>query len=66
MKGMGYGAGYRYDHAEPEAIAAGQDYLPETLRGAHWYEPGDQGFEREIAERLARWKELRAKARPTS
>jgi putative ATPase len=55
MKDLGYGAGYRYDHAEPEALAAGQEYLPEALRGAKWYEPTDRGFEKTIAERLAWW-----------
>jgi putative ATPase len=59
MKSLGYGKGYRYDHAEPEALAAGQRYLPDALQGASWYEPTDRGFEREVAERLKRWKELR-------
>jgi len=53
MKGLGYGAGYRYDHAEESAHAAGQEYLPEPLRGARWYEPTDAGYEKTLAERLA-------------
>ena len=57
MKDLGYGAGYRYDHAEEEALAAGQEYLPEALRGANWYEPTQRGFENTIAERLAWWEE---------
>jgi len=56
MKGLGYGAGYRYDHAE-EGHAAGQEYLPETLRGSKWYEPTEQGFEKTVAERIAWWAE---------
>lgn len=62
MKEIGYGAGYRYDHAEG-GYAAGQKYLPDVLEGAHWYEPGTQGFEKTIAERLAWWAEQRNKAR---
>jgi putative ATPase len=62
MKDLGYGAGYRYDHAEPEALAAGQEYLPEVLRGAKWYEPTDRGFEKTIGERLAWWASVKQKA----
>ncbi len=61
MKGLGYGEGYRYDHAE-EGYAAGQEYLPESLQGAQWYEPTDSGFERTIAERIAWWAEQKQKA----
>jgi putative ATPase len=64
MKDLGYGAGYRYDHAEEEALAAGQEYLPQALRGAHWYEPTDRGFEKTVRERLERWAEMRKKPRP--
>jgi len=56
MKEHGYGEGYRYDHAEG-GHAAGQEYLPDVLRGARWYEPTDQGFEKTVAERLKWWAE---------
>ena len=56
MKDLGYGAGYRYDHAEG-GHAAGQEYLPDALRGTRWYEPGSAGFEKTIAERLAWFRE---------
>jgi len=62
MKGLGYGEGYRYDHAE-EGHAAGQEYLPEALHGAQWYEPTDQGFEKTIAERISWWAERKNSAR---
>jgi putative ATPase len=52
MKEIGYGEGYRYDHAEG-GHAAGQEYLPEPLRGVKWYEPGNAGYEKTLAERLA-------------
>ncbi|HWP36636.1 MAG TPA: recombination factor protein RarA, partial [Gemmatimonadales bacterium] len=62
MKGLGYGAGYRYDHAEPEALAAGQEYLPEVLRGAKWYEPSERGYEKTVRERLEWWEGVKRKA----
>jgi putative ATPase len=58
MGELGYGAGYRYDHDEPDAFA-GQHFLPEALRGSRYYEPTRRGSEAEIARRLARWRELR-------
>jgi putative ATPase len=62
MKDLGYGSGYRYDHSEG-GHAAGQEYLPEALRGAKWYEPGDSGYEKTIAERLAWWAKRKQEAR---
>jgi putative ATPase len=61
MKELGYGDGYQYAHAVPEAYIP-QEYLPERLRGTLLYEPGPFGFERDIAKRLAWWTELREKA----
>jgi len=59
MKEVGYGEGYRYDHAEG-GHAAGQEYLPDVLRGTRWYEPGNSGYEKTIAERLAWWRQRRS------
>jgi len=56
MKEIGYGEGYRYDHAEG-GHSAGQEYLPDALRGSRWYQPGRAGYEKTIAERLAWWRE---------
>ncbi len=53
MKGMGYGQGYRYDHDETEAHAAGQQYLPDALAGTEFYTPTGRGLEGKIAEKLA-------------
>ncbi len=58
LKGLGYGKGYRYDHAEG-GHAAGQEYLPEALRGVEWYRPTGAGFEKTLAERLDWWKKRR-------
>jgi len=58
MQELGYGAGYAYDH-EAEDAFSGQDYFPESLSRARFYQPRDRGFEREIAKRLAYWEKLR-------
>jgi putative ATPase len=55
-KRMGHGQGYLYAHEFPEAIS-GQAYLSEPLT---LYRPGVAGAEAAIAERLSRWRELRA------
>lgn len=55
-KSLGNGATYRYSHDYPEAVS-GQDYLSRALS---LYHPGDAGAEPQLAERLARWRELRA------
>ena len=54
MRGMGYGAGYKYSH-DYEGHFAAQDYLPPGLAGRRYYEPSEQGSEAAIAERLRRW-----------
>ena len=56
MKQLGYGQGYRYAHDAPDAYIP-QDYLPDELRDAHFFSPGDSGFEKRIAERMAYWAE---------
>ena len=58
----GHGKGYRYSHDYPEAVS-GQDYLEQPLT---LYTPKSIGWEAKIAERLARWRALKAnlRARP--
>jgi putative ATPase len=58
MKDLGYHEGYQYAHDAPEAYIP-QEYLPEKLRGTVFYEPGPFGFEKDIAKRIAWWKELK-------
>ncbi|MCI4679309.1 replication-associated recombination protein A [Rhodoblastus acidophilus] len=58
MKSEGYGAGYAYDHDEPDAFS-GQDYWPEVLGRQRLYRPVERGFEREITKRLDYWEKLR-------
>ncbi len=56
-KQAGHGKGYRYSHDYPENIS-GQDYLQTPLA---LYTPKTAGWEAKIADRLARWQELKAK-----
>jgi putative ATPase len=51
MKQMGYGKGYKYAHSYPEHIVD-QQHLPDALRGRRYYLPSNQGFEREVDDRL--------------
>jgi putative ATPase len=59
MSEEGYGKGYRYPHDQAGSYVAGESYLPEELVGTRFYEPTEQGLERQIGERLTR---LRAAA----
>jgi putative ATPase len=58
MKRLGYGQGYEYDHDAPDRFS-GQDYFPDGMARQRFYEPTDQGFETELAERVARLDRLR-------
>jgi putative ATPase len=51
MKGLGYGADYRYPH-DYEGAVVEQQCLPEALAGARFYEPSDRGAEATIRERM--------------
>ena len=64
MKELGYGKGYQYAHNDPDAYLP-QRYLPDALEGSAFYEPGTFGFERDIAKRMAWWRDLRDRARGT-
>jgi putative ATPase len=62
MKELGYGKRYRYAHDEPEAYAAGENYLPEELKGVHYYRPVERGLEIRIREKLQHLRELDRRA----
>jgi len=49
---IGHGKGYQYAHDAPHAVAE-QDYLPDSVAGAAYYQPSDRGFERTLSERRA-------------
>ena len=54
MRRMGYGKSYKYAH-EYEGHFVLQDYLPPSLTGRRYYEPSEEGHEKEIGERVRRW-----------
>src|SRR5208282_3318390 len=51
---LGHGEGYKYAH-DFEGHVVEQDHMPEHRK---YYEPGDQGFEIKVRERMDKWKQL--------
>jgi len=51
MKHLGYGAGYKYAH-DYEGHIVEQQRLPDQLKDRRYYEPSDQGEERDVKERM--------------
>ncbi len=58
MKEIGYGKDYTYDHETVEGFS-GQNYFPDGMARAQFYQPVERGFERDILKRLEYWKKLR-------
>ena len=56
-KKVGHGQGYKYAHDHPRGIAA-QQYLPDELVDASYYEPTDHGAEAALSARLTKINEL--------
>lgn len=54
MRRMGHGQGYKYAHDYPGHFVKQQN-LPTSLQGKRYYVPGEQGCEKEIADRLKKW-----------
>ena len=57
MKDLGYGKNYKYAHNYKDAIVP-QEYLPDKLKGQHFYDPTSRGFEKTIKVRLDKWRDL--------
>ena len=55
-EGFGHGKGYLYPHSYREHWVA-QQYLPTALQGKLFYQPSDQGYEREIQTAVSRRRE---------
>ena len=54
MGDRGYGKGYRYSH-DYEGHFVQQEFLPASLKDRRYYQPGQEGAEKEIKERLEKW-----------
>jgi putative ATPase len=57
MQAEGHGEGYRYPHDYPGHYVPGETYLPDSIVDDRFYDPSDQGVERQILERLQRLRE---------
>ena len=53
---LGHGIGYKYAHDYPNHYVD-QQYLPNEIKDARFYEPGDLGYEKQIKERLQKLRE---------
>jgi putative ATPase len=56
MRDIGYGKGYKYAH-NYEGHFVSQQHLPDALKGKKFYQPGNLGFEKQIAARLQEWRQ---------
>jgi len=54
-EGLGHGKGYKYPHAFQDHYVP-QQYLPGGMLGMYFFEPGDQGYEASVRDRLERWR----------
>ncbi|WP_237061444.1 replication-associated recombination protein A [Microbulbifer zhoushanensis] len=57
-KSMAHGAEYRYAHDEPDAFAAGENYLPEQIHERVYYHPVPRGLELKIGDKLEKLRQL--------
>ncbi len=62
MKDQGYGQGYQYDHDTADGIAYDQTGFPDAMGEQIYYQPVQQGLEKQISERLAFIREKRVQA----
>jgi putative ATPase len=60
MKHKGYGHGYQYAHDTPDKVAD-MDCLPPSLAGRKYYQPGEQGFEQRLRERMNEIRGIRSR-----
>jgi putative ATPase len=54
MRNMGYGKDYQYAHDHPGHFVE-QDFLPPSLKDRRYYQPTEEGSEKEIGERMKEW-----------
>ena len=62
MKSLDYGRDYRYAHDEAGGFAAGENYWPDGMQAAPFYQPVERGLEIRIAERLRELRRLNGEA----
>jgi putative ATPase len=62
MKELGYAEGYKYAHDE-EGRVADMDCLPDSLRGHSYYQPTQEGREKQLAQRMEEIRRIRSAKR---
>jgi putative ATPase len=60
-RALGHGKGYQYPHVAEDHFLP-QQYLPKELLGTYFYKPSNQGYEAQVVERLARWRQAQREA----
>jgi len=60
MKALGYGEDYKYAHDYPGHFVE-QQHLPDSQQDKRYYTPSDQGYERQVTDRLKDWRQKREK-----
>ena len=60
MRDLGYGKGYQYAH-DFEGKTTDMTCLPESLKDRRYYEPTDQGYEKNLGQRLVELLRLKKK-----
>lgn len=58
---LGHGDGYVYPHEHPDHHI-GQQYLPEELLGTYFFHASDQGYEKQVQDRIDRWRRAQREA----
>ncbi len=58
MKELGYSKGYLYAHNEEDRVAD-MDCLPDSLRGRSYYQPTQEGREKQLAQRMEEIRRIR-------
>jgi putative ATPase len=56
-RGLGHGRGYRYPHDDPRGVVT-QQYIPDDLVEAEYYQPTDHGAERAVSDRVPRLRRI--------
>jgi putative ATPase len=59
MKELDYGKGYQYAHDE-EGKVADMDCLPDSLKGRSYYQPTQEGREKQLAQRMEEIRRIRS------
>jgi len=63
MKTIGYGKDYKYAHDYEDAVVEQQN-LPEVLAGRSYFTPTKRGYEKTVAERLEKWRQILSQRKP--